>query len=352
MIHSHWTMDSGGRAPDYIILHDQHGLEAGDILSVDDTLSPEHIDIDDDIAAPGEAYHDSLYSALADMRMGDDRFGHSSGDSCLVLVNFVHDDCPSATRCDPWQAFDFGPFLQQPEPAATTTAESGALRRARTLHHLVQTFQAPVRTVYEQAHGRGSPGEIRAAGARPALGAVHVHWAGAEGRPSGGFAQGVSANLLGMGCATDVKRQLEMIRRRGGRDWVEITYKTEGGPGDEAEEGEDTDGDGRSGDAAISPSLGAPASDGNGGDTQMDSPPPPHRPSSSLPSYGPMHATGHGDVSRGDGGKELEEQLEALAYNNRPQWRAGSNRQRLGQQQELDDAADDHFIPDSQGRLR
>ncbi|KAK8023346.1 hypothetical protein PG991_006585 [Apiospora marii] len=331
-------MERGGRASEYPVSHDQPDPGAEDILSVDDSHSPEHIDVDDDSAAPEEAHHDPLYPALADTRMGNDRFVHSSGDKCLVLVKFHHDNCPDATRCDPWQAFDFGPFLRKPDPLSHNTApqESSALRRFRTVNHLVQTFQDPVQAVYEQEHGRWSSSEIRAAGARPVLGDVHVHWAGTEGRPSAGHEQGVSSNLLAMGCATDVKDQLEMIRRRGGRDWIEITYKTE-----VDNEEEDMD-DGRigGGGATISPSLGASAGDRNGGhggdDTQMDSPSPPHRPSSSSRDVDPMHANEYdGDNTGGGGGDiDLDQELEALAYNNRSQSGTGSSRQQQQQQGE------------------
>ncbi|KAK7991388.1 hypothetical protein PG988_000182 [Apiospora saccharicola] len=188
---------------------------------------------------------------------------------------------------------------------------------------------------------------------------VHVHWAGLNGFPGGGHAQGVSSNLLKMACVTDVKNQLEMIRRRGSHDWIEVKYRVGVGaaqasrPTDDGAMEEEGMDEGRSDDRAISPFLGAKTSDRNGGpggggsssgDTQMDSPPPQRPPSAD--DYDEMHANGYDD-DNGDGNSKNHILAQPRGLSNSSRFTPGGSRH-----VQEDIIGDDPLVePDSQGQI-
>lgn len=332
--------------------HDGPGLAVDEGPDVDGFESPEHIDIDD-IPTREKLRDDARHNFMTDMRMGYHRPSSPVSDPYLILVQFRHLDCPGPgpIRCDPCQAVDFRPFIQHGDPS------HAPVRRL-----IDEAFGAPALAVYTQHHGRR--GEIKTADGtrwanftRAVLEGVHVHWAG-----PGGHAQGVSSNLLNMGRATDVKNQLEIVRRRGNHDWIKIEYKVEAedprGPlahysnGDKEEEEEYRD-DGRSGDTMLSPSSGAAGSDGNGGDggssgdTQMDSPP--HPPSSSPRGYGEhMHTHEYDDDNGGgNGGENLDLEPREPNLSNSSSFMPNGDSQ-LRESESIDV---NHLTPDSQGQI-
>ncbi|KAK8124084.1 hypothetical protein PG999_004002 [Apiospora kogelbergensis] len=250
----------------------------------------------------------------------DTGFNNARAESDNVfLVRFRHLECPGDKACDPWHAVDLGHILRylcRPLTDADTEPPTAKTRRRRKFEEVLdRAFGAgadlALRLMHHPRGGLVRTSEPDDGGAtltyvsEALIKSARICWAGVGGHlpvdgrqysPARGF--GLSANLYDLDDVRTVQQQLELVRRRGYRDWIEVEYETcPGGFGgyDGNNSGSHEKGEGDEGNTTISMSLGG-SSDGHGGggglghfvrqsqssedhvhdddgDAQMDSPP-------------------------------------------------------------------------------